>query len=273
MLKKLFSFKERKKKLLREQIFKMSLSQKIFYANNKLKDIPITREGLVEVLDSLIAEDKKTKQRYLKLYDDNEKKQKVFDLVLYLSNHTMLTPESVELLKTFPLVYESVIIMYDQQTKQKYALAFEKAINNFKININYKELATKISRMTMNQKIRYVQGKTSHMDVCSEGLYLVLASVCKRDVKTKLLYLKITDDDSKKKIVFDLVIFIAIHKFVNMHILRLVKKFIIDHKNIIIQYDKTHKQNYSVILRNVFKKAVLKVQKKQINKNNRDSLK
>ncbi len=118
-----------------QKISRMDLTEKKIYVNNKISSMPITREGLIEVLKSLIEEDKKTKQRYIKIDDNDVKKKKGFDLVIYISTHSLITLPIVDLIQEFEEVYEDIIEKYDNDNKQTYANKIRKAVKNSVLTI------------------------------------------------------------------------------------------------------------------------------------------
>ncbi|MBN2781721.1 MAG: hypothetical protein JXQ66_00605 [Campylobacterales bacterium] len=118
-----------------QKIEKMDLTEKKSYINNKISALPVSREGVIEVLKSLIKEDPKTKQRYIKMDDNDTKKKKGFDLVIAISTHKFVTLPVVDLIQEFEEVYRDIIEKYDTDNKQTYSDKIKKAIKNSIITI------------------------------------------------------------------------------------------------------------------------------------------
>lgn len=120
---------------LAQKIDVMDLTEKKSYLNNKISNMPVTREGVIEVVKSLIKEDPKTKKRYIKIDDHDSKKKKGFDLIISISTHKFITLPVVDLLREFEDVYKDVIEKFDKDNKQTYADKIKKAIKNSIVTI------------------------------------------------------------------------------------------------------------------------------------------
>jgi len=116
-----------------EKISNMNLTDMRAYVRDKLSNLPITEDGLNEVMLKLINEDKTTKKRYINDDDMDSKKKKAFDLVILVSSSKKLTVKTVELIQQFLHLYEPMINEYDKKNKDIYKSrltdSLEKGIN------------------------------------------------------------------------------------------------------------------------------------------------
>ena len=113
-----------------QQISKMDLTEKKSYVNNRISSMPICRDGLAEVLESLIRLDKKTNTRYLKIDDDDTKIKKGFDLAIAISTNNLITFPVIKTLQEFVDVYSEIIKKFDIDNKQTYEGKLKKAVEN-----------------------------------------------------------------------------------------------------------------------------------------------
>jgi len=113
-----------------QRISKMDLTEMKSYVNNRISSMPVSRDGLVEILKLLLKEDKKTKTRYLKIDDNDAKIKKGFDLVIAISTHSMITFPVIKLLQEFEEVYKDIIDKFDTDNKQTYKSKLKKAVEN-----------------------------------------------------------------------------------------------------------------------------------------------
>ena len=118
-----------------QKIAKMDLTEKKSYINNRISSMPATRDGVAEVLNSLIKLDKKTNQRYLKMDDHDGKIKKGFDLVIAISTHSLITFPVIKSLQEFEEVYKELIEKFDTDNKQTYKSKIKKAIQNAVLTI------------------------------------------------------------------------------------------------------------------------------------------
>jgi len=118
-----------------QKIEKMDLTEKKAYVNNRISSMPITRDGLAEVLNSLIKLDKKTNQRYLKIDDHDGKIKKGFDLAITISTHNLITFPVIKALQEFENVYKDIIEKFDNDNKQTYKGKLKKATQNAVVTI------------------------------------------------------------------------------------------------------------------------------------------
>jgi len=107
-----------------EKISTMNLTEMRSYVNDKIKEFALTEDGLVEVMNRLILEDKKTKELYIKSDDMDSKKKKAFDLVLSIAKNKKISLVAIEQIQKFIIVYKDIIEKYDQDNKEIYASRF-----------------------------------------------------------------------------------------------------------------------------------------------------
>jgi hypothetical protein len=120
---------------LAQKIAKMDLTEKKAYINNKISNMPVTRDGLAEVLNSLIKLDKKTNTRYLKMDDNDAKIKKGFDIAIVISTHSLITFPVIKMLQEFEEVYKDIIEKFDTDNKQTYKSKLKKAVQNAVLTI------------------------------------------------------------------------------------------------------------------------------------------
>lgn len=118
-----------------EKISIMNLTEMKSYVNNRNSNMPICRDGLLEVLNSLIKLDKKTNTRYLKKDDNDAKIKKCFDLAITISTHHMITFPVIKSLDDFGDVYKEIIKKFDTDNKQTYQGKLKKATENAVLTI------------------------------------------------------------------------------------------------------------------------------------------
>lgn len=127
-----------------ERISKMNLTDIKGYLNNRIKDLEVTSEGLVEVMKKLTILNESTSKRYIEIDDDDMKKKKGFEVVIAVAVHKKINVETVELIEKFISMNEDIITKYDTDNKQifgsKLKDALKKAVGimNQKANINLK---------------------------------------------------------------------------------------------------------------------------------------
>jgi hypothetical protein len=120
------------------KISKMNLTEMRTYIKDRIPDFSSDEDGINAVLNRLIAQDSKTKERYLKSDDMDSKKKKAFDLVLAIAEHKKINLVTIELIQKFIEVYREIISDYDKEHKEIYESRFVDAIKNALININEK---------------------------------------------------------------------------------------------------------------------------------------
>ncbi len=117
-----------------QRISKMNLTDMRAYINNRMGDIEVNEDGLIEILRKLITRDSETSKRYIEIDDMDSKIKKGFDLVISIASHPKITVVAVELIQEFIILYNDVIAKFDRDNKQIYESklknALSKAISN-----------------------------------------------------------------------------------------------------------------------------------------------
>lgn len=127
-----------------DRISKMNLTDIKGYLNNRIKDLEVTSDGLVEIMKKLTTINESTSKRYIEIDDDDMKKKKGFEVVIAVALHKKINVETVELIEKFISMNEDIIIKYDTDNKQifgsklKDALTKAVGIMDEKTNINLK---------------------------------------------------------------------------------------------------------------------------------------
>lgn len=134
--KKLSSTESKEVVELREKISKMNITEMKSYINNRISDLKVSSQGLVEVLDRLTKEDEKTKKRYLKPDDDDMKKKKAFELVISIASNKQITLEVSDKIRVFIETYSEMVKEFDFKYKQIYASRLKKALDVSLLNIS-----------------------------------------------------------------------------------------------------------------------------------------
>jgi hypothetical protein len=116
------------------KISKMNLTDMKAYINGRNKELPVSEEGLYEVMKRLTLPNETTQELYLKEDDMDAKKKKAFDLVIAIAGSKKLTLKTLELIPVFEETYKTIIQEYDTQHKQIYhqriADAMKMGMNN-----------------------------------------------------------------------------------------------------------------------------------------------
>ncbi len=118
------------------RVSKMNLSEMRSYVNNKVTNLAISEDGILEVVKKLTNIDEKNSKHYLQADDMDSKKKKGFDLFILISKNIHMSVEIVELLQEFTVVYEELISVYDTEHKDIYASRFTDAISHAIDNVN-----------------------------------------------------------------------------------------------------------------------------------------
>lgn len=111
------------------RVSKMTLSEMRNYVNNKLTDLEVSQEGILEVMKRLTKANEENSKLYLQADDMDSKKKKGFDLIILISKNINMSVEIVELLQEFITVYEDLIQSYDREYKDIYASRLTDAIS------------------------------------------------------------------------------------------------------------------------------------------------
>jgi hypothetical protein len=128
------------------KISKMNLTDMRSYVKNKMKEFPLTEDGLIEIMLKMTTKDPKSQEYYIKSDDMDSKKKKAFDLVLTIAESKKITIKVVELMQDFSEIYSDIINSYDQENKDIYASRLLDAVHLALANINKKaELKNKMN--------------------------------------------------------------------------------------------------------------------------------
>ncbi len=113
-----------------QKIATMNLTEMRSYINNKIPDLEVNEEGIIEVLKKLVYPDKKTSKRYIEIDDMDSKIKKGLELLLNISKHKKMTVVAIELLQEYIRTSEDVIQKYDKEHKEIYASRLKDALSN-----------------------------------------------------------------------------------------------------------------------------------------------
>ena len=113
------------------------------------------------------------------------------------------------------------------------------------------ELSQRIASMNLSDLNLYAKGKIEGLPPSEEGLSDVLKRLTSQ-LNENRYFLDESDDDSKLKKAFDLVLYIAKSKKITMDIVEKIVNFTQQYAKLIQVYDKKHKEIYA----QRFKKAV-----------------
>ncbi len=119
-----------------EKISKMNLTDMRAYINNKVLNLEVDEDGLVEVLRRLTTKNTKTSKRYIEIDDMDSKIKKGFDLVINISSHAKITVVAVEHIQEFIELYTDIIDNFDRENKQIYASKLNDALAKSIANIS-----------------------------------------------------------------------------------------------------------------------------------------
>jgi hypothetical protein len=116
-------------KELIEKIAKMNLTEMRAYVRDSITALPVTEDGLNEVLRKLIDVDAVTKKRYINPDDDDSKKKKAFDIIILAVSSKKITMKTIELIQQFLEVYNDIIDEYDKTHKDIYKSRITNALS------------------------------------------------------------------------------------------------------------------------------------------------
>ena len=116
------------------------------------------------------------------------------------------------------------------------------------------ELKNRIEAMNLSEMNLYVKGRLKGLEVSEEGLIYVMQRLLSK-VNDERYYLDASDDPSKLKKGFDLVINIAKNKKVTIKAMELIATFISQYKELIYTYDREHKDIYEERLKKALEYA------------------
>ena len=107
----------------------------------------------------------------------------------------------------------------------------------------FEELQERISKMNLTDLSLYVKGRLDGVELNEEGLIMVLERLLSK-VDGKRYFLDESDDDSKLKKGFDLVLLCAKNRAVTLKAMELIAQFANHYHHLIHEYDKRHKDIY-----------------------------
>ena len=113
-----------------QKISTMNLTEMRAYINNKIPDLEVSEEGLIEILKKLVYPNKKTSKRYIEVDDMDSKIKKGLDLILSIAKHKKITVVAIELIQEYMQVSEDVIQKYDKEHKEIYESRFKDALGS-----------------------------------------------------------------------------------------------------------------------------------------------
>ncbi|MCK9491558.1 MAG: hypothetical protein M0Q24_05670 [Sulfurimonas sp.] len=130
--------KEKKHNELVERISKMNLTDMRSYINNRISDLPVSADGLEEVLKRLLEVDEKTQKRYIDIEDMDSKIRKGLDLIINILANRKLSIEAIEAAIELFEVSKEMIEKYDTDNKQIYLSKIRESLNKAIENMNKK---------------------------------------------------------------------------------------------------------------------------------------
>ena len=112
-----------------------------------------------------------------------------------------------------------------------------------KKNSNSKIFQAKIAKMNLNEMRLYIKDKLEGFPLSEEGLNEVIRRLSSQ-INNSRYYLDESDDDTKLKKAFDLVLEISKSRKVTFKTVELIAEFIKIYDKLICNYDKNHKDIY-----------------------------
>ena len=141
---------------------------------------------------------------------------------------------------------------------------FKKLLNKVKSsqesNNENKELIDYISSADLNDMRSLLLGKVNKFPVSEESIIHVLKKMISQSDKTKKRFLEASDDDSKLKKAFELVIVAAQNKKISVEAVELIGEFIALYKDLIEAYDTKNKQIYMYKLSKAMESSIMMVE-------------
>ena len=123
------------------------------------------------------------------------------------------------------------------------------------------ELKEKISNMNLSDLVLYVKEKNTALEVSDEGIVFVLERLISK-INENRYFLDESDDDTKIKRAFDLILTISKSRYVTIKAIELIAEFINLYESIIKQYDKKHKEIYEDRLKKSIDNAMVIIDSK-----------
>ncbi len=118
-------------------------------------------------------------------------------------------------------------------------------------NGEFSQLKERIGKMNLSEMNLYVKGKLEGLPPSEEGIIQVLMRLVSK-INAERYFLDPSDDDSKLKKAFDVVLHISKNKMVTLKAMELIANFFQLYESLIHNYDKKYKEIYA----ERFKKAI-----------------
>ena len=132
------SSESQENKVLVSRISKMNLTDMRAYINNRVPDLQVDEDGLIEVLNKLLEVNEKTSKRYIHIDDMDSKIKKGFDLILAILTNKKVTVTTIELVNEFLEQSRDIVQKFDKENKQIYCTKFKDTIALAVDNMNAK---------------------------------------------------------------------------------------------------------------------------------------
>ena len=123
------------------------------------------------------------------------------------------------------------------------------------------ELQERIERMNLTELRLYVKGKMEGLELDEEGVVEVLRRLVSK-INEKRYFLDESDDDTKMKKAFDLVLLCAKSNKMTVRAIELIAEFIQRYERLIRIFDKKHKEIYEDRLKKAIDTATTIVEAK-----------
>lgn len=136
-----------------------------------------------------------------------------------------------------------------------------KKIFGKKVSEENDSLKERISSMNLTDLILYVKGKIKDLEPSEEGIIEVLNRLVSQ-VNEKRYFLDKSDDDSKLKKAFDLILLCSNSNKITLKAIELIAKFIKQYEPLIKEYDKKHKDIYYERLKKAIEKGMVIIEAK-----------
>ena len=117
-------------------------------------------------------------------------------------------------------------------------------------------LENKIYRMNLTEMRSYIKNNMTNIESSSDGLSLVMDKLITKNERTSKRYIQADDMDSKIKKAFELVLAIAIHKKITVHIVEQLQEFLAVYKDMIVKYDQENKDIYISRFKKALKQSI-----------------
>ena len=116
------------------------------------------------------------------------------------------------------------------------------------------ELKERIGKMNLTELTLYIKGSMEGVELTEEGVVEVLERLLSK-VNEERYYLDASDDDSKLKKAFDLVLLCAKSNKVTLKAMELIARFDNQYAKLIKAYDRKHKEIYEDRLKKAIEQA------------------